>query len=180
MNENEVDTTEASRLAALFSFKDIEQAWTPSDLSAIWEHQLSSPILEALDCVDASLGNELKAALSSSQDRRPSFGALLHSADTPVAPLNLCKRVAKAMLTDPDCGLPQDILTALYFGVIGAALVRHDARISSQTEGGLMKGFEWSSSRSWLDEKTRLLLEEAAGKVSLGAGTTPDEREKGQ
>jgi hypothetical protein len=146
----------------------------------MWEHQLSSPIVEVLDLVDASLEQELQAELSSSQVRQPSFGELLHRADTSVALLNLCKRVTKAMLTNPDCGLSPDILTTLYFGVIGAALVRYDARISTQTEGDLKKGFEWSSRRTWLDKKTRLLLEGAARKLSLGAGTQPDDREKGR
>lgn len=180
MDENEVTAAGASQLADLLHSEGIGQSWSPSDYSAMWQHQLSCQLQAIGQHINPKLSDELQAALSDTSDQKMTIGQLLHEAGSSVALLDLVKRVAKTMRNDPEGGLPPDITTALYFSLIAATLVQHGTLISSLTNEHVREGLEWSSRRSWIDEKTRLLLDEAGRKSPSKAGHGPEDIEGDQ
>lgn len=154
-------------LAAFLAAGDEQgRLWRPDELSAIFRHQMSAPILVDLGGFDAATAARLKTLSDAQSLILKSFSDLFHHSVPPVELLKLTKDFAKSNMDHPDSSLPQEIAAALYYTSIAAALVRLDVRISQLPDADLQRGLAWAREQSWLDDATRELLGQALQKLS--------------
>jgi hypothetical protein len=139
--------------------------WRPEELSAIFRHQLSAPILVDLGGFDPATSARLKTLGDAQGLLLKSFSDLFHHPVPPLELLTLTKDFAKANMDHPESSLPQEVAAALYYASIAAALVRLDARISQLKDAELQRGLGWAKDQPWVDDKTRELLAAALKKI---------------
>ena len=140
--------------------------WRPDELAAVFQHQMSVPMLVDLGTLDLRANTKLRVMSEARGLLLKSFADLFHHPAPPVELLELVKDFAKANLDQPDSGLPNEISTALYYTAIAAAFVRLDQRITRLPDADLLPGLRWAVAQPWLDEKTRALLTSAVEKLS--------------
>jgi hypothetical protein len=140
--------------------------WRPEELSAIFRHQMSSPILVDLGGFDPGTAVRLKNLSDAQSLLLKSFSDLFHHPVPPLELLTLTKDFAKANMDHPDSSLPQEVAGVLYYASIGAALVRLDKRISQLTDADLKRGILWAKDQPWVDDQTRQLLGQALERIS--------------
>jgi hypothetical protein len=143
--------------------------WRPEELTAIFRHQMSAPILVDLGSFDPGTAVRLKTLSEAQSLLLKSFSDLFHHPVPPVELLSLTKDFAKANMDHPDSSLPQEIAAALYYTSIATAIVRLDARISQLKDAELIQGLLWTKEQPWVDGPTRELIEEALKKLAAGA-----------
>lgn len=165
----------AKELAALMATgEERAHLWRPDELAAIFRHQISTPMLVDLDNFDPHAADRLKMLSEAHGLLLKSFADLFHHAAPPVELLKLVKDFAKANVDHPESGLPSEIATALYYLSIAAALVHLDTRISKLSDADMQRGLSWAREQSWLDARTKALLDEALEKLGAGKkGTAP-------
>lgn len=143
-----------------------ERLWRPEELSAIFRHQMASPILIDLSGFDPGTATRLKNLSTAQSLLLRSFSDLFHHPVPPLELLTLTKEFAKANMDHPDSSLPQEIASVLYYASIAAALVRLDARISQLADADLKRGFLWAKNQPWVDEATRVMFAAATAQIS--------------
>jgi hypothetical protein len=164
-----VSKSRAKELAALMATgEERGRLWRPSELAAMFRHQMSAPMLVDLGSFDARTATKLRTLTEAQGLVLKSFADLFHHPAPPAELLKLVKDFAKANLDQPDSGLPTEIASVLYYTSIAAALVRLDTRISQLSDSDLQRGFRWMGEQAWLDEKTKGLLAQALEKLSDG------------
>lgn len=166
----------AKKLAALMaSGEERGQLWRPEELAAIFQHQISAPMLVDLGSLDAFTALKLRKLSEAQGLLLKSFADLLHHPLPPVELLELVKDFAKANLDHPESGLPPEIASALYYSSIAAALVRVNERISQLPDADLIRGLRWTANQPWLDERTKKLVTQASEQLSNSGkgGATP-------
>jgi hypothetical protein len=146
--------------------------WRPDELAAILRHQMSAPMLVDLGSFDAATATRLKALSEGQGLLLKSFADLFHHPVPPLELLQLVKNFAKANIDHPDSGLPGEVVSALYYSSIAAALVHLDKRISQLSDADLLLGFSWLQEQPWLDSKTKVLMSGAKKKL-LGGEEPP-------
>lgn len=146
--------------------------WRPEELGAIFRHQMSAPVLVDLGGFDPGTAQRLKTLSDAQSLLLKSFSDLFHHPSPPLELLELTKNFAKANMDHPDSSLPAEVASALYYTSIAAALVRLDARITRLPEADLRRGLLWTRDQDWLDDKTKQLLLQAAGKLAPPGGET--------
>jgi hypothetical protein len=99
-----------------------------------------------------------------------SFSDLFQHPAPPLELLELTKDFAKANMDPVQSSLPTEVAAALYYTCIAAALVRLDTRITRLPDAELRRGLLWTREQPWLDEATKQLLLQAAGKIGPAAG----------
>jgi hypothetical protein len=151
-------TPPKSLAAFLSAGKERARLWRADELTAIFRHQLASPVLVDLGGYDPGTAVRLKTLSAAQSLLLKSFGDLLQHPAPPVELLKLTKEFAKANMDHPESALPQEIAAALYYASIAAALVRLDTRISKLKDSELKKGLQWAIDQSWVDEQTKHLL----------------------
>src|SRR5271157_4036281 len=104
--------------------------WRPEELSAIFRHQMSAPILVDLGGFDPATAGRLKTLSNAQSLLLKSFLELFLHPVPPVELLTLTKEFAKTNLDHPDSILPKEVAAVLYYTSIAAGLVRLDQRIS--------------------------------------------------
>jgi hypothetical protein len=159
-----------SLAAFLAAGAERSRLWRPEELSAIFRHQMSAPILIDLGGYDAAAAQRLQSLSDAQNLLLKSFSDLFHHPLPPLELLSLTKDFAKANMDHPDSSLPHEVAGVLYYASIAAAMVRLDTRISQLADGELRRGLSWAGQQPWLDSATRELLAEAARKTS---GTPP-------
>jgi len=176
-SRNEFDSAGAvfksgpKRLAALMT-SEMERArlWRPDELTAIFRHQMSAPIVVDLGGFDPGTAARLKQLSEAQSLVLKSFADLFHHPSPPLELLELTKNFAKANLDHPESSLPGEIAQALYYTSIAAALVRLDKRISQLSDADLRRGLLWAKGQPWTDESTKSLLQSAIDKLANPAG----------
>jgi hypothetical protein len=154
-------------LAALMEAgKECTRLWRADELTAIFQHQMSAPVLVDLGGFDPTTAARLKTLSDAEGLILKSFSDLFHHSSPPLELLKLTKDFAKANLDQPESTLPGQIATALYYTCIAAALVRLDIRISQLSDERLRQGLLWVNAQAWIDEKTKELLVGALEKIS--------------
>jgi hypothetical protein len=157
----------AKQLSALMaSGEERGPLWRPDELAAIFQHQMSAPVLMDLGSFDPRTATQLKALTAAQGLLLSSFADLFNHSNPPIQLLQMVKDSAKTNLDHPESGLPKEIATALYYASIAAALVRLDKRISQLPDADLDRGLRLTREQPWLDEGTRSLLAEALKKIS--------------
>jgi hypothetical protein len=144
--------------------------WRPEELGAIFRHQMSAPVLVDLGGYDPGTALRLKRLSDAQSLLLKSFADLFHHPAPPLELLELTKDFAKANMDHAESSLPGEVAAALYYTSIAAALVRLDARISRLPEAELRRGLLWTREQAWLDEDTKQLLLQAAGKIAPSGG----------
>jgi hypothetical protein len=147
--------------------------WRPEELSAIFRHQMSAPILVDLGGFDPATAGRLKTLSDAQSLLLKSFSDLFHHPVPPQELLSLTKDFAKANMDHPESSVPQEVAAVLYYASIATAIVRLDARISQLKDAELQRGLLWAKDQPWVDEQTRELFAQAMKKLS------PDSPDKG-
>lgn len=150
MDEHDVQHSAAPSLARLFNLEAEPDRWADNDLAGIWRHLLRSPA--AAEIPGCGL------------DPRVTLEQVLHEAQGGVAALEAVKERAKT-LRQPGTPLPANVASLLYYAAIAAALVHHQARISSLEPAALAKGLNWALSLPWINAPTGDLLRRAQANV---------------
>jgi len=142
--------------------------WRPEELSAIFRHQMSAPILVDLGGFDPATSVRLKTLSQAQSLLLKSFSDLFHHPVPPLELLSITKDFAKANMDHPESSLPHEVAAALYYASIATALVRLDARISQLKDAELQRGLLWAKDQPWVDDPTREILVEALKKIPPG------------
>jgi len=155
-----------SLAALLTAGAERTRLWRPEELSAIFRHQMSSPILVDLGGFDPATATRLKILGEAQCLLLKSFSDLFHHPVPPLELLTLTKDFAKANMDHPESALPQEVAGALYYASIATAMVRLDARISQLKDAELQRGLHWAKDQPWVDGQTREILVQALKKIS--------------
>jgi hypothetical protein len=157
-------------LAAFFAAgAEHARLWRPEELSAIFRHQMSAPILVDLGGFDPATAVRLKTLSEAQNLVLKSFSDLFHHPVPPLELLSLTKDFAKANMDHPESSLPHEVAAALYYASIATALVRLGARISQLKDAELQRGLLWAKELSWVDDQTRQTLIQALKTLSTDA-----------
>jgi len=158
-------------LAALFnSGSATARLWRPDELTAIFRHQLTAPVLVDLGRLDLGAAAKLKGLTDAQGLILKSFAELFHHPTPPIELLAMTKDFAKANMSQPESALPHEIATAIYYLSIAAAAVRLGERISQLPDADLRRGYAWACAQEWIDADTKALLLTASGRLS---GSSP-------
>ena len=170
MKNHDLEDTDPQSLTQMMDLDgDHEKLWSPEELGAILEHQLSAPLQCDLSGLDVHLARRLKQLNSAGPAPLVSFGDLLSHPSPPLDLLELSKRFAKACRSDPSGPLPDEVATVLYFLSIVVALTRCDRRITKMDDRSLKFSLEWAIKQSWVDESTRGILKEGLDAIGSSA-----------
>jgi RNA polymerase sigma-70 factor (ECF subfamily) len=134
----------------LTSQRDLQ--WEAEELAAMWQHLLAQPL------EDIAAGHPLYGKTAAD---------LLESDDPPLPTLESLKREYGNYARSLKSPLPTKISTVFYFTTIAAALVRHSARISSSPDAVLREGFDITLAETFLDDRTRSLVAQAAAMLGM-------------
>jgi hypothetical protein len=157
----------AKGLAALLnSGSATSRLWRPQELSAIFQHQLTAPVLVDLGRFDVGTAARLKGLTDSQGLLLKSFSELFHHPTPPIELLVLAKDFAKANMNHPESALPHEIATAIYYLSIAAAWVRLGERISKLPDAELRRGFSWVCAQDWIDPETKAFVINAGERLS--------------
>jgi hypothetical protein len=171
MKDGDIHNSDPQSLTQMLSLDaGDEKLWSPEELGAILEHQLSAPLECDLARLDRGLARCLRelnfAAHPESARPLQSFRDLLSHPSPPLRLLELTKQFAKACRNDPQGPLPDEIATVLYFSSIVVAMTRCGQRITKMDDRSLEFSLNWALRQPWLDQATRQILLE--GLSSLG------------
>jgi hypothetical protein len=142
--------------------------WSPEEMQAMWQHQLSALLQIDLDSMHAFRLAELKDAPELQRFLAKSFGDLLLDPQPPFELLKITKDFAKETLKSGEDSQLNAIATALYHAAYAAAIVAGQKRLGGMDDAELKRGFEWAVSRVWLDDSTRKLIGQASDSLSSG------------
>jgi hypothetical protein len=149
-------------LAALLQASDDSSAlWSEHELIAIFQHQLSAPLVQDLLALAPQLPEKLHEWEATYGVKLACFRDLFSSPVAPRELLELVKEFAKSHRADSAGSLPQEIAAILYLAAISAALVYGDHRITALDDEWLRPNLEWAQSRSWIDSPARDLFQAA-------------------
>lgn len=152
-------------LKRMLSFEEEagKNIWGPGEMAAMWLHQLGAEIETDLGSINgARLDKEMMKEFGNQ-----SFRQLLQHSTPPVELLRLTKEFAKQTLKDSDEKQLKQLASALYYSAYAVGMMRCNTRIGSTKNPDLESGFRWAIAQPWLDDKTRILLQE--GLVCLAA-----------
>jgi hypothetical protein len=176
-----LDSDSHAMAALLDAGLDDGRIWNPAELEAILKHQLSAPIRVDLVSMEQRLASQLRLAVESQGLLLKSFGDLLYHPNPPLELLRLTKDFAKACRLSHGGPLPREIATILYFASIVVAMVRCRHRITRLDDAEIRHGVEQCLAQSWLDSRTRQLLDDGLKALSGNAisplGRTPKNKQ---
>lgn len=161
---------EISRL--LESAEKMEESWSIPDMTTMWRHQLEQPLEQLFRGEpDAPVDDRCPADLSREQ-RMMWLQEVLYGLSPQLSLLEHVRRQGKhdldhdRRMRDAHANLPRRwppaVAKAMYYLGIAAALVRLAERTSALPDAVLAGNFQALSSVEWLDERGRLLLQQAA------------------
>ena len=140
--------------------------WSPEEMQAMWQHQLSAPLQIDLDNMHSSRLAELKDAPDLQPHLSKSFADLLLDPQPPFELLKMTKDFAKQILKSGEDSQLNEIATVLYHAAYAAGIVAHQKRLGGMDEAELQRGFRWALSRVWLDDSTRKLIGQASDSLA--------------
>ena len=117
------------------------------------------------------LTRDLLAALRMADGNTARLRDILHQPKPSLAALQWIKRATRAAVDNPDCMIPREVGTALYFLAIAVALTEHGARLSKRGDEALCRGLEWSVAQPWIDDDSKARI--AAARARLDAEKLP-------
>jgi hypothetical protein len=154
-------STPKSLAAFMAAGAEHARMWRPEELKAIFQHQMSAPVLVDLGGFDPAVAARLKNLTAAQGLLLSSFLDLFLHENPPVELLVLTKDFAKANMDHPESSLPGEVAAVLYYAAIAAASVRLGERISQLSDGELRRGLTWAGAQTWVEPRIRQLLLDA-------------------
>jgi len=149
-------------LSKLLNLKErAEGLWHHEELGSIWCEQLNAPLQFDLTTGDPKTKTKIDTVYSTVSKPPGSFGELFRHQHPPLQLLKLTKDFGRKIADKKNTALPWEIGYLIYFVSIAVALARCGQRITALSAEEMRKGFKWGMKRAWVDEETRLLLQEA-------------------
>ena len=161
-----------SLAAFLAAGEERARLWQPEELGAIFQHQMSAPILVDLGALDRATAGRLKTLSNAQGLLLKSFSDLLLHPVPPIELLTLTKDFAKGNMEQPDSSLPNEVAAVLYYASIAAAFVRLDKRISQLTDADFQRGLAWAKAQSWVQAAFTQLFDQALQKLAQGGAVS--------
>jgi hypothetical protein len=154
--DDELDDSQPALVARLLeTAAEKEPTWTAEDLRGMLRHQL------AMRLADIDLKADTAALVTPPQSAVAplvTLADLFRHGAPPLALFEAVKRYGRKHVHRPTSSLPDDIASALYFGAIAAALVRHNRLITTSDHELLRYGFDSSLARAWIEPPLRELF----------------------
>jgi hypothetical protein len=122
-------------------------------------HQLSAPLVGELAGAGVASAAEIARRTRSCHPPIETLGALFCSPSPPIELLEMAKNFAKACKAGGEESLPPEIADVIYCAAIVAALVKCGKRITALDDKALARGITEVLGHSWLDDRTRSLLQ---------------------
>jgi hypothetical protein len=145
------------RLAGLMQV-DQEALWSETDLGAILQHQLDSP----LDLEPRQPGPSDSRHADRMSRTAPAaictLRELFDDAQPPIELLERTKQFAKDCRSRADGPVPDEVATVIYLAAIVAARSKCGRAISQLDDVALRHALDWALSQPWLDAEIRDLL----------------------
>ena len=161
------------RLAELLALGlKAEESWTPGELEAALEEQITSPIQFELAALKAADAEALRARAAAHGLVLKSLQDLFQHPKPPLELLILTKEFFKANIDRPQPGLPAEVAQALYFQSMAVAWLRHHKRISSLSDAQLLSAMEWVREQRWIPEELFSLAEQTIKTLRLESEET--------
>ena len=159
MEDRDVFDSQPGSLARMMDLGEEDQGlWSPEELEAVFEHQLSAPVEFDFSYVSSGASGRLDMLRRTTSPPIKSFRDLLHHPCPPVELLKTTKEFAKTCRSRPQCRLPDEVATMLYILSIVAARTKAGHEISQLDAQGLRLILDWALEQSWVDAPTRALL----------------------
>jgi hypothetical protein len=149
------------------------ELWTPGELGAILEHQLSASVEFDLGALGHELRGRILAMATAASPPIETFRDLFTHPHPPLELLELTKQFAKWCRKHPEKPLPEDVVTVLYFLSIIVALVKCGSPISKLDNQALQHGLKWAMAQSWLDRDTQRLFHQGTEIVQNSEAASP-------
>jgi hypothetical protein len=153
--------------------KELPEAWTQRDRSAILRHQLSAPVAFDLKCLVLDLTEEQlrdKAFSDAAALGVKTFSELFQNTQPPLTLLKLGKAFFKEKAGPSSDRLPQqEVAYLLYLLSLAVARLRLNSSITSLTVPELLRGLDWAISQDWTDDSTRALFSQARDNLAAAA-----------
>jgi hypothetical protein len=147
--------------------------WPSEELGNILRHQLEAPLVFDLGRI-APDWQRMQRLLDEGSEggERPlnCFGDLFRHPRPPIELLQLTKEFAKGSRVDPDCPLPIEIATFLYYATLASSLVHHHHRMTRMDNDALRCGLRWVLEQPWIEADIRILFQEAVARIDAGVG----------
>ena len=151
--------TDPKQLASLIGDDDDigERIWKQDELAAILRHQMTTPLHVDLAGVGGAAGR-LREEAAAGGLLLKSFGDLLQHPHPPLGLLKMMKDFGKACRISPECALPREISSVIYFASIMAAMTKRSRRITKLSDGDVRKALRWALAQPWLEDITRAVF----------------------
>lgn len=154
-----LDDSQPARIARLLELPpDANSLWLQTDWGGLMRHLLGQR-LSGLELDFA--GTEMV----STDEAIVTLADLYRHPHPPLELLEAVKLYGRSRVRRPNAALPDEIASALYFGSIAAALVRHGKRISTSSDELLRYGFQRVLDRPWIETPLRELLTEGISRL---------------
>ena len=143
------------------------ESWTPEELEAALEEQVSAPVQFELSALKQGDAKALQAQAQAHGLVLKSLNDLFTHPKPPLPLLVMSKEFFKANIDRPQPGLPAEVAQALYYLSIAAAWLRHHKRISSLSDAQLLSAMEWVREQRWISDELLSLAEQTTKSLSL-------------
>ena len=155
----QLDLAAIQRLAGLLNWNEDEHSpWSQEQLTALFEHQLKTPLSKQF----AEISPRLAAALpplTSGQDKPiTTLEDLLKHPSPPIEVLRAVKDWATHSMRSKNDKTPPQIAPIVYLTAVAVALVRCDERISSSGDTDLEATFRQALEATWAGDQIRQIF----------------------
>ena len=142
----------------LNSVSEDASTWSETDLRAMFDELLATPLKINLADLDSCLAEEVRAWCAGEDLAVKTLGDILRHPNPPLGLLRLIKDFAKANIHHYACPWPFEIARLIYYLTNAAAISRRSSSISKLTSAETRQGFMWAVQQPWVDENARQLL----------------------
>ncbi len=152
-----------NRPAALSQVMDLGTdpgvSWSPHELAAVLDHQLSASLASDLKTLPGLAAQDVVTLVQSHDPAVQTFRDLITHPDPSVELLNHVKVFAKDSRDHPDRPLPRQVASIIYYASIAAAQLHGDRRITDLDYQQLEVGLRWAIDQPWINPMLRSLFQ---------------------
>lgn len=159
---NRLESTAPELLAGMIDDGPGSGQWAETEMAALLQHQLASPLTGLLsDRLRRETVEQTGERLLNFPLRKLLQGEGPRGEAT-VAALDAVKRAARSQLNADQSEWPGPLARVVYFSAIAAAQVHYGTRISRSSDAVLQTGFAQTAIRDWVDPSLKQLLGKAS------------------
>ena len=141
-----------------------DDEWTPGELEAALDEQISVPMEFELAALRQADANALRARAAAHGLVLKNLHDLFQHHKPPKELLVMAKDYFKANIDRPQPGLPADVARVLYYLTIAVAWLRLHERISTLSDAQILSALDWVRQQRWVGDEL----------LALTAATTKD------